>query len=131
MYNQITIIGHLGKDPEVRSTSGGTAVANFSVATSETYKDKNGEKKTTTQWHRVVAWEKLATLCEKYIKKGSKVLVVGQMEYRDWEKDGVKRTSAEIRAREVKFLDSKPEGSAGSRPEADDQREPGGDDEPF
>jgi len=102
MMNKFIAIGRLGKDPEVRTTTGGKAVANFSLATDSGY----GEKK-TTQWHRVVAWEKTAELAQKYLKKGSKIYLEGEVQYGKYEKDGVTHYTTDIVARNIQFLDSK------------------------
>ena len=111
MLNKITIIGRLGADPDVRYTQNNTAVANMSVATSERYKSKDGEQQEKTEWHRVVVWDRLAEICQKYLKKGSLVYFEGKSESREWEdKDGVKRYTTEIIAREMKMLDSKNSG---------------------
>lgn len=100
--NKFIAIGRLGKDPEVRTTPGGKSVANFSLATDSGY----GEKK-TTQWHRVVAWEKTAELAQKYLKKGSKIFLEGEVQYGKYEKDGVIYYTTDIVARNIQFLDSK------------------------
>lgn len=101
--NRIIIMGRLGRDPEVRTTQSGKAVTSFSVATSRKTKEKE-----VTQWHNVVAWEKLADICGKYLAKGSQVLVEGEMTYREYEdKNKVKRTQAEIVASNVQFIGSK------------------------
>jgi len=96
--NKVILLGNLGKDPEVRHLENGTAVANFSLATSESYKDRNsGEKKTITEWHNVVAWRGLAEVAEKYLKKGDQVYIEGKIRTRQWEdKDGNKRYTTEI-----------------------------------
>ncbi|MER9628407.1 single-stranded DNA-binding protein [Mesorhizobium sp. M0296] len=96
--NKVTLIGNLGADPEVRNLNSGVAVANFSIATSESWKDKNsGEKKERTEWHRVVVWnDGLISVIEKYVKKGSKVYVEGELQTRKWEKDGVDHYSTEV-----------------------------------
>lgn len=93
--NRATILGHLGKDPEIRTMNSGDKVANFSIATSERW-TKNGEKVEKTHWHNIVVWGKLAEIVERYVKKGSKILIEGAIETREWEKDGVKRYSTEI-----------------------------------
>jgi len=107
--NKVMIIGNLGRDPEIKYTGNNVPVANFTVATSETWKDKNtGEKKESTEWHRVVAWRHLAELAEKYLHKGSKVYIEGKIETRKWtDKGGADRDTTEIIARELQFLDSK------------------------
>jgi len=96
--NRVTLIGNCGRDPEVRTTSGGGKVASFSVATSETWRDKaSGEKRERTEWHNVVVWnEGLIGVIEQYVKKGSMIMIEGQMQTREWEKDGVKRYTTEV-----------------------------------
>lgn len=95
--NKVILVGNLGKDPEVRHLESGAAVANFSIATTETYKDRNtGERKEVTEWHNVVLWRGLAEIAEKYLKKGSQVYVEGKLRTRSWEKDGVTRYTTEI-----------------------------------
>ena len=106
--NKAMIIGRLGADPEVRYTQNNTAVANMSVATSDRYKDKNGEWKETTEWHRVVAWGRLAEICQQYLKKGSQVYFEGPIQTRSWEdKDGQKQYSTEIKALAMQMLDTR------------------------
>lgn len=110
--NKHTIIGNLGKDPEFRTFEGGAQNCSFSIATSETWKDKTtGEKKERTEWHNVVVWGKLAEIAAKYLKKGSKVYVCGPSRTRTWEKDGITRYVVEVYADELTMLDRKPEGS--------------------
>ena len=94
--NMVMIIGNVGQDPELRKTQSGSSVANFSVATTERWKSKDGEKKEATEWHRVVVWGNLADIVEKFVSKGSKVAIVGKVKTRKWEKDGVERYSTEI-----------------------------------
>lgn len=112
--NKATIIGHLGKDPETRYLPSGDAVANFSVATSERWKDKtSGEDKEATEWHRVNAFGKLAEIAGEYLKKGSQVYVEGQLRTRKWtDKDGVERYSTEIRMDKLVML-NRPAGERG------------------
>jgi len=107
--NKAIIMGHLGKDPETRSLTDGSAVCNFSIATSEKWKDKNsGEMKEATEWHRINAFGKLAEVCGKYLKKGALVYVEGKIQTRKWkDKDGNDRYSTEIRAEEMKMLGGK------------------------
>jgi len=106
--NKAMIIGRLGQDPDVRYTQSNTAVANLSVATSERYKDKAGEWQENTEWHRVVAWGRLAEICQEYLKKGSQVYIEGPIQTRSWEdKEGQTRYSTEIKALTMKMLDSK------------------------
>lgn len=106
--NKALIIGRLGKDPELKHIPSGEPVCTFSVATSKKYKDKEGNAKESTEWHRIVTWLKLAENCAKYTKKGSLVSVEGELRTRSWnDKAGVKHYTTEIIAKEVLFLDSK------------------------
>jgi len=108
MYNRATIIGRLGKDPDVRYTPDGLMVTTFSVATDEQWKDKNGEKVQKTEWHRVIAFGKLAEICGNYLVKGKLVFIEGKIQYRTYEdKEGVKRNMTEIVASNMQMLDSK------------------------
>jgi single-strand DNA-binding protein len=115
--NKVIIIGNLGRDPEVRYTPDGIAVANFPVATSFEWKDKNtGEKKELTEWHRVVTFGKRAEVCGEYLAKGRKVYVEGRLQTRKWEDNknpGVTRYSTEIVANDVQFLGSRDSGGSG------------------
>jgi single-strand DNA-binding protein len=111
--NKVILVGRLGKDPETRYTSGGQAVANFSLATDYAYKDRNGERQKRTEWHRIVAWRKLAEIVQQYLKKGSLVYIEGRIETREWQdKEGQKRYSTEIIANEMKMLGGRGEGMA-------------------
>ncbi|MCX7985130.1 MAG: single-stranded DNA-binding protein [Bacteroidetes bacterium] len=112
--NKVILIGNLGQDPEVRYTSTGIAVASFSIATNETYKDQQEQKiKERTQWHNIIAWNKLAEICSQYLKRGSKVYIEGKIQYRTFDdKNGVRRTVTEIIADQLVMLDSR--GDAGS-----------------
>lgn len=111
--NKVILVGNLGKDPEVRYLEGGTAVANFTLATSETYKDKSGNRIEQTEWHNVVVWRGLAEIAEKYLRKGSMVYVEGKLRTRQWEdKDGVKRYTTEIIADNMTMLGGKREESS-------------------
>lgn len=104
--NKVILIGNLGADPEVRHLQNDVTVANFNLATSETYKDRQtGEKREVTEWHRVVVWRGLAEVVEKYVKKGSKVYVEGKLRTRKWEKDGIERYTTEIMADNLTMLD--------------------------
>ena len=119
--NKAIVVGNLGRDPEVRFTSGGQAVANFSVATSEQWTDKaNGEKKEKTEWHRIVVWGKVAELCGQYLAKGRKVYIEGRLQTREWtNKEGVKMNTTEIVANQVVFLGGREDGAAqGAKPAA-------------
>ena len=106
--NKAMLIGRLGRDPEVRYTPDGLAVANFSIATSEEWKDKStGEKKERTEWHRIVAFGKLGEICGEYLSKGKQVYIEGRLQTRSWEKDGVKRYTTEIVATDMQMLGAK------------------------
>jgi single-strand DNA-binding protein len=112
--NKAIIIGNLGSDPEIRTTGGGTRVANFSVATSRSWTGRDGQQQEKTEWHRIVAWDKLADIAERYLKKGERVYVEGEIEYRSYEdKDGVTKYSTEIRVREMIMLGSGGSGGSG------------------
>lgn len=114
MLNRLEIIGRLGKVPESRTTPAGNQCCMFSVATSETWKDKAGEKHEETCWHNVVVWNKLAEICQKYLTKGSLVYLSGPCKNRSWEdKDGNKKYITELIANEMKMLDTK---GSGERP---------------
>ena len=106
--NKVILIGNLGKDPEVRYLENGAVVANFSIATSETYMDKNtGQKVENTDWHDIVVWRGLAEVVEKYVKKGHKVYVEGKLKKRSWQdKEGITRYSTEVIADEMTMLSS-------------------------
>jgi single-strand DNA-binding protein len=106
--NKVILIGNLGKDPELRYTSSGVAVASFTLATNESWKDPEGNVQERTQWHSIVAWRKLAEICGEYLKKGSKVYLEGKLQYRNYDdKNGVKRYVTEIVLDELLMLDSK------------------------
>jgi single-strand DNA-binding protein len=103
--NKVILIGNLGADPEVRSLESGVKVATINVATSESYKDKSGERQTQTEWHRVVLWRGLAEVVEKYLKKGSQVYIEGRLRTRSYDdQDGKKMYVTEIEARELTML---------------------------
>ncbi len=114
--NKAIIVGRLGQDPEVRYTADGTAVASFSVATSENWKDKEtGDKRERTEWHRIVAWRRLGEICGEYLSKGRQVYVEGRIQTRSWEKDGVTRYTTEIIASDVQFLGGRDAGDGNNR----------------
>lgn len=117
MVNKAIIVGRLGKDPEVRYTSSGQAVANFSVATDESYK-KDGETQKKTEWHNIVMWGKLAEVAEQYLKKGQLVYLEGKLQTRQWEnkQDGTTRYTTEIVVFTLKMLGGKPEGQTKAAP---------------
>ena len=123
--NKVTLIGNLGNDPEVRSTTGGNRVATFSLATSRTWNDQSGQRQEKTEWHRCVVWNtkgsQLADIVERYVHKGDKLYIEGRIEYRQWQdKDGQTRYSTEINVRELIMLSSKQgggyEGDEGGAP---------------
>lgn len=117
--NKVTLIGNLGKDPELRYTSSGVAVATFSMATSESWKDPEGNTQERTQWHNIVAWRKLAEIVGEYLKKGSKLYLEGRLQYRNYDdKNGVKRYVTEIVMDEMVMLDSRGGGGAGAQQES-------------
>jgi len=119
--NKVILVGNLGQDPELRYTGGGTAVCNLRLATNESYKDANGDWVERTEWHTVVAWARLAEICNEYLHKGSQVYFEGSLQTRSWEdKDGNTKYSTEIKAREMMILGGRDvpggdSGSAGSR----------------
>ncbi len=103
--NRVQIIGNLGADPELRTTPSGARVANLSVATSRRWSNRQGEQQEKTEWHKVIFWDKLAEVCERYLKRGDRVYVEGSIEYRQYEdKDGQTRYVTEIRGREMIML---------------------------
>jgi single-strand DNA-binding protein len=112
--NKAILVGRLGRDPETRYTSGGQAVANFTLATDETFKDRSGERQKRTEWHRVVLWGKLAEIAQQYLKKGTLVYIEGRIQTRQWEdkRDGQKRSTTEIVANVMRMLSSRAEGAA-------------------
>jgi single-strand DNA-binding protein len=111
--NKVILVGRLGRDPETRYTSGGQAVANFSVATDESYKDKNGERQKRTEWHKIVVWGKQAEIAQQYLKKGSLIFIEGRIQSREWQdKEGQKRTSFEIVASNFRMLGGRADGAA-------------------
>lgn len=111
--NKVILVGRLGRDPETRFTGGGQAVANFTLATDSTYKDRSGERQKKTEWHRIVVWSKLAEICQQYLKKGSLIYIEGRLQTREWEdKSGQKRTTTEIVASEMRMLGSRSDSAA-------------------
>jgi single-strand DNA-binding protein len=113
--NKVMLIGNLGKDPEVKFTPGGTAVAKFSLATNERFKDKAGEWQDRTEWHNIVAWQRLAEIVGEYVKKGSKVYIEGRLQTSSWEdkQSGEKKYRTEIIASDLLLLGSRGEGGGG------------------
>jgi len=102
--NKVILLGNLGQDPETRFTAGGTAVCKFSLATSRKFTGKDGQKQEKTEWHRIVAWAKLAEICGKYLTKGKQVVIEGRIEYGSYEKDGVKHYTTDIIAENMQML---------------------------
>lgn len=114
--NKVILIGNLGADPEVRFTPGGQAVANFRIATNESWTDKSGQKQERTEWHRIVVWGKLAELCGEYLKKGRQAYVEGRLQTREWtDKEGKKNYTTEVVANTVQFLGGGGGGGGGGR----------------
>jgi len=134
--NKVQIIGHLGQDPTTRYMPNGDAVCNFSVATTETWKDKqSGEKKEATEWHRFTAYRKLGEICGQYLKKGSCVYLEGKLQTRKWtDKDGVERYTTEIIADSMQMLGSGPNAKNGGDDDygapQQSQRQPSGREQP-
>ena len=135
--NKAILVGRLGRDPETRYTSGGQAVANFTLATDETFKDRSGERQKRTEWHRVVLWGKLAEITQQYLKKGMLVYIEGRIQTRQWEdkRDGQKKSSTEIVANVMRMLTSRADSAAagagaaaagGGHPRAADEFDAGG-----
>ena len=114
--NKVILIGRLGKDPDVRNLENGATVANFTLATSESYKDRTtGEKKEVTEWHNIVLWRGLAEVAQKYLRKGDMVYIEGKLRTRSWEKDGVTRYTTEVVADNMNMLSTRGgSGSSGS-----------------
>jgi single-strand DNA-binding protein len=114
--NKVMVLGRLGQDPELKYTPSGTGVCNFSVATSENWNDKNGQKQERTEWHRIVVWGKLGELCNQYLAKGRQAFVEGRLQTRSWDdKNGQKKYTTEIVATSVQFI-----GGASDRSQASD-----------
>lgn len=133
--NKVILVGNVGRDPELRYTQGGQPVASFSIATNERFKDKDGNWKDRTEWHRIVAWGRLAEICGEYLRKGSQVYVEGRIQTRDWEdKEGNKRQTTEIVILSMQMLGRRGDGSGGgggSMGGGEDSGPRGGGDEPM
>jgi single-strand DNA-binding protein len=115
--NKAILVGNLGQDPELRYTQSGQAFATFSLATTETWSDKNSERQERTEWHRIVAWGKTGELCAQYLSKGRSVYIEGRIQTREWEdKEGQKRRTTEINALTVQFLGGPRGSEAGGAP---------------
>jgi single-strand DNA-binding protein len=127
--NKVILVGNLGRDPEIRYTQQGTAVANFTLATTNRFKNRSGEMEERTEWHRIVAWDKLAEICGQYLAKGRQVYIEGRLQTREWEdKDGNKRSTTEVVAQTMQMLGRRegppaggtgPSSSAPSEPSSD------------
>jgi single-strand DNA-binding protein len=121
--NKVILVGNLGRDPETRYTKGGSAVAQFSIATSESWRDKaSGEQQDRTEWHNVVCFARLAEIAGEYLRKGSKVYIEGSLRTSNWEKDGQKHYRTEVMAREMQMLDSRGGDSRGGDSRGGDSR---------
>ena len=132
--NKVILIGRLGQDPKLSYTQSGSPVANFSMATDESYKDRDGNKIEQTEWHKVVVWNNQAEFVSNYLSKGRLVLVEGKIQTRKWEDEqGQPKYTTEIKAKSIQFLDSKGSGQQGGReePPMPEGPPPGMDDEPF
>jgi single-strand DNA-binding protein len=111
--NKVILVGRLGKDPETRYTGAGQAVCNFSLATDESFKDRNGERQKRTEWHKIVIWAKQAEIAQQYLKKGAQIYLEGRIQSREWtDKEGQKRTSYEIVATNFRMLGSRSDSMA-------------------
>ena len=118
MVNRVILVGRLGRDPEMRHTTSGTPVVNFSLATDESWKDQNGERQRRTEWHNIVVWSKLAEICNQYLTKGRLVYIEGRIQSREWDdRDGNKRRTTEIVASNMQMLGSRNEEGATGEPE--------------
>lgn len=117
--NKVLLIGNLGRDPEVRYMPNGEAVANFSIATTENWKDKSGVKQEKTEWHNIVMYRRLAEIAGEYLKKGRPVYIEGRLQTRKWEKDGVTRYTTEIVADQMQMLGGRDGGGAGGYESSD------------
>ena len=133
--NKVMLIGHLSKNPELKYTPAGAAVASFSLATNESYKDKSGNEVSKTEWHRLVVWNKQAEIAAEYLKKGAQIFVEGKLQTRSWEKDGQKHYMTEIVVLNFQMLGRKSDGGAAELPAPSDEQAPpvqdGGGDLPF
>lgn len=125
--NKVTLIGNLGQDPELRYTGNGTAVCNLRLATTENYKDSNGEWVEKTEWHNVVAWARLAEICNEYLRKGSQVYFEGSLQTRSWDdRDGNTRYTTEVKAREMLMLGGRDDNFSGSNGSFNQQKKSSG-----
>jgi single-strand DNA-binding protein len=116
--NKVILVGHLGKDPEVRYTASGMAVASFSVATNERFKDKDGQWQDRTEWHNLVAFDRTAEIIKEYVKKGSQIYIEGKLQTRSWEKDGLKHYKTEVVINDLVLLGGRGQSSGGGSDES-------------
>jgi len=124
--NKVILVGNVGRDPELRYTPSGLAVANFTLATNEAWVAKSGERQERTEWHRIVVWGKQAEIANEYVKKGKQIYVEGSLQTRQWDdRNGQKRTTTEIRAQRFVLL-GRGEGTRGAAPETAETEAPGG-----
>ena len=115
--NKVMLIGRLGADPEVRYVPSGSAVANFTLATNRSFKDKEGKIQEQTDWHRIVAWSRLAEFAKQYLRKGMRVYIEGRLQYREWQdQNGVKRNATDVVANDIQMLESGGKGGAKVEP---------------
>jgi single-strand DNA-binding protein len=130
--NKVILVGRLGKDPEIRNLENGASVANFTMATSETYKDKTtGDRKEVTEWHNIVLWRGLADIAAKYLHKGDMIYVEGKLRTRSWEKEGVTRYTTEIIGDNMTMLSTQRSGNSGaSAPQYNNSNSGGGNNSP-
>jgi single-strand DNA-binding protein len=134
--NKVILIGNVGRDPELRYTASGQPVANFSLATSEAWTNRDGEREQRTEWHRIVAWGRLAEICGEHLSKGKQVYIEGRLQTRDWEdREGNKRRTTEITAQQLLMLGRRGDAPGGGVSEGEGPAEPdaeeGSDDIPF
>ena len=119
--NKVILIGNIGRDPELRYTASGQPVANFSLATSESWTNRDGEREQRTEWHRIVAWGRLAEICGEHLSKGKQVYIEGRLQTREWEdRDGNKRRTTEVTAQQLLMLGRRGDTPSGGGPETDD-----------
>src|SRR5260370_16457802 len=131
MVNRVTLVGRLGRDTETKFTGAGQAVANFSIATDETYKDKTGARQKRTEWHRIIVWGKQAEIAQQYLKKGALIFVEGRIQSREWEKDGENHRSFQIPSSNFLMLQANKNGSKAARTEPGESPEITDEDIPF
>lgn len=137
MLNKVMLIGNLAADPELRYTQNGTPVASFRIATTEKWKDQDGQAQEQTEWHNIVAWRRLAEICDEHLSKGAKVYIEGKLQTRKWQdQHGNDRYKTEIIASEMKMLDSRAGGNGGNKGNGNGKQERyqapmAGDDVPF